>query len=518
MPELTLRRTVPDAPISIVELHRRADEFARTWHDDQLVVDGINFGAIAQLDVYQAIVQMVQDEKQQLWSRTRLVGEMKRSCLDWPIRHALARGWNMVPSVSSSRPQQIDYLFVYDVFNRGMIESILPVQKAMDDRAAESLTFDVRVYRTVADEIDDDRVRLFPSGTSRDPVVADSIHSDLRQQYHRMRHHVVEQTVSAWPGRSRAVIKLLDRIGNRYFRSLADDYLRLQEYLEVTQPRAIGLASDSHRCARTTTFLARQMDIPTLVVQHGATVGRSAYVPVHADRIAVWGKLSADWFRSNDVPDDKIAITGQPRTDRIDRYRQRRRPSNNNRLRVVLATNPIGDRANRSLVKIVGEGCHKVSECIDLSVKLHPGKGDREFLKAEMSPYPVLGTIVQQADLYALLAETDVVITTQSTVGIEALAMGCKLIEVKINDIVTGIPYSDYECVWQVETSEDLAMAIRATLNGSERWEQISRRANQFVQDYLGALDGQSGERVVSELQRLAQPQVADGINFPFTR
>ncbi len=518
MSKVTLKRLSAGVPISMVDLSRQADEFARTWHDDQIVIDGVNFGAIAQLDIYQALLQLVQDEKQSLWSRARLTNELKRSCLDWPVRHALARGWNLSSAINSNGLQRLDYLFIYDVFNRGMIDSILPVQETMRDHITEGLTFDIRVHRAVRERLGDDRVRLFPSQMPRDPVLVDSMHTDLRRQYHNIRHLVEEYCHTAWPGMASAVMALLDRFVNRYFRCLVGDYLRLQAYLEYTQPRAIGLASDSHRCSRTITLLAQQMKIPTLVVQHGATVGRSAYVPVYADRVAVWGTLSAEWFRANDVAAEKIIITGQPRTDRMVTHRRPHQPAANGRLRVMVATNPIGARANRHLIRIVGEATRHLFDNFDLAMKLHPGKDDREFFESETAPYPILRNIVQQTDLYVLLAQTDIVITTQSTVGIEALAFGCKLIEVKVDDIFTGIPYSEYECAWQVESSAELVRALIAARDGSQSWTQITRRAKRFVDDYLGRLDGRASERVAQQLTNLAQLSIASGINFPGTR
>jgi len=55
---------------------------------------------------------------------------------------------------------------------------------------------------------------------------------------------------------------------------------------------------------------ASELEIKSLVVQHGNVTHPIAFLPVSADKLAVWGKRDKNWFIGKGIRSDKIEITG----------------------------------------------------------------------------------------------------------------------------------------------------------------------------------------------------------------
>lgn len=504
--------------IADVTIRHRADirdiayDFSHQWFLDEkghdvFAVDDMPFGLLSQLYVYETLVGCLADEQTgretppvPTLSWEALVVWLKNARLDWQVKEHVSRALVWLRRTRPTSHRQVDCLFVYDVFNPGMIDTLLAVQRCLPQKKSlATLSFEPRVYRRVAGEDRNDHY-LYPGRAAAKHLdEAEQLHAYLFDRYCEHRNRTKDRVRSLLSGTHERFMRHLDAIMRRFYRQLCRDYFRIQAFLDGVGPRRIVMGSDAHKFSRLITLLARRRGVETLVIQHGATIGRHAYVPVYADRMAVWGTISRQWFMENRVAPDRLVVTGQPRLDRLVNYRKTEAPGKADkcqRFRVVLATNDLLGNRNDLLMKTVCQGVRPLSEELDLVMKLHPGERNHGQYTRFARRFNLNWTIVSKGDLYELLVSADTVITAQSTVGIEALAMGLPLIIVEVPGVPKIVPYDRYECAMAVHDAAGLTTAMGRLMAKTDDVKKLSQNADRFIADYLYRLDGKAAQRV----------------------
>jgi len=119
--------------------------------------------------------------------------------------------------------------------------------------------------------------------------------------------------LNLWP----VVSERFQRIFRRKLPLVAIEVDGARQLLIERKVKSLLLASDAHHGERLFTLVANQLGIPSLVVQHGATLGDFGYVPLYATRFAAWGEISKQWLIARGVSPERIVITGSPRLDHL---------------------------------------------------------------------------------------------------------------------------------------------------------------------------------------------------------
>lgn len=418
--------------------------------------NSINLLALSQIYVFE-LAQKRLDAK-------GVLNKLKKYSLDNYVKAILAF-FSKEPNKSANSK----YLFVNDVNNNSMIENMRAVQKKFDEDFIE-LIADKRLVNKKSKFV----FKYF------------SLLRFIRQTFN---------TFFILKKNSRALIELCNefKIKKRFLRyniydslfvlNCAEQFLNAHKEIDH-----IILNTDVHKVSRAIVLLARNRKIKTYVIQHGSTVLEYGYLPVNSDYLFTWGKLSNNWFLERGTKENNLIITGTPKMDSIKKYKIQKDAIKKVK-NILLILNPIGEKNVRDFLRIVKEA--NLDTNYNLVIKLHPGSVDnRNIVDEFFKNYDT--KIYKIENTHKLIYESDVVITTTSTVGNETIAFYKPLVQIKIANTEPSMDYEKFDCSHVVQNANQLEELI-GKVDSLE-----SKKANyqQFISDYFYSLDGNSAERI----------------------
>lgn len=185
--------------------------------------------------------------------------------------------------------------------------------------------------------------------------------------------------------------------------------------------------------------VAAEKGIPSICMQHGVVMGEPSFMPVFAAKQGVYGHYEAEWYRRRGVSEDRVEIIGHPRFDSIFTRTAKTRQEverilglDPEKKSVLIATQPedlfwtqfIELLLSRSLLQVI--------------IKPHPTEvvagsvGQYEALCSRYSSAklirrtgdPLTKAFGFEVDLYDAIPNVDLLVTSSSTVGLEAMLFG----------------------------------------------------------------------------------------------
>lgn len=252
--------------------------------------------------------------------------------------------------------------------------------------------------------------------------------------------------------------------------------------------------------SRQTAILDRAIrrGVRTYHVPHSATTGYELLPPPETVHF-VTGDHVVDHLdaseQTNDI--DRLVPAGRPQLLSVaDRDVDPREPSGD-ALRIVVATQPFPDAVRERFVADVLDGIESVSGAVDVVIKVHPNErpGFYESTVADR-PYSVS---VADDDLHPLVAGADLVVTVNSNVGLEAIAMGTPVVcVVQRSPLVRARPYATGGPV-PVLRSRDAVAGFFADLD-REAIDELTAAERAFVErQYLHDDAAEEISRIVRE-------------------
>lgn len=361
------------------------------------------------------------------------------------------------------------YLFVNDVFNNSMVQNMRAVQKEFGEEFME-LVSDKRLLTENSRLV----YRYF------NPI---AFVAELFKLFRLIRGNATTIDGLCAAFRIKKGLLVLNMIDSLFMVNCAERFLKSHQ--QVTD---IVLNTDAHKLSRILVLLAKRNRLRTYVIQHGATVLEYGYLPVIADYLLSWGKLSNDWFIQRGTHPDKLVALGTPKMDDFVKYRSEtdQKPEVEN---VLVVLNPVGDSNVMRMLQIIrGAG---LDRDYHLKIKLHPGSVDNRDLVDEVFEGARVA-VIKQGNVHELIHQADVVITTTSTVGNETIALNKPLVQIKMPDIQAVMDYETRDCSHLISDADQLKRLIR------DKGTLESKKANypNFTSDYFYRLDGKSAERI----------------------
>jgi len=278
---------------------------------------------------------------------------------------------------------------------------------------------------------------------------------------------------------------------------------------------------------------ACDLHIPTLLVQDGALLdvafdstvrwlGAYEYGCGGCTHIAVTGDFDRQVMELRGVDPDKITVTGQPRYDLLVAPTEQDvvfgdlLPEALSRSRLVLfASQPAFVYAAAGLDVPVPEldlAWQVVAACEPfigerlLVVKLHPREALETYEPLLASLNENLRSrvhITRDADIYALLRHSDLVIVPGSTVAQEAILLQKPVVALSYA-VPGGRSYlSGDPAVLEVQDAASLARAVQDALQDEPTRRHLTEGREDFVARRLHRADGQSAERVAELVSAL---------------
>lgn|GEM_PF-3682052 len=301
-------------------------------------------------------------------------------------------------------------------------------------------------------------------------------------------------------------------------RNLFVRYVRrsIKQFLAVHKPDAVILANDRSFPVVDLIQLAKNADIPTLLMQESIRKDESfpkkglMHGQGGCDRIAAWGETSRNYFIRVGVNPMSVAVTGNPRIDNFvirccglscEKLRERFGIPGNARV-ILLATNPVHHTEMSLLTKeqyyksifTVAETVSKSSEEIFLLIKPHLiERTEHRDLgldqKIKSFPRAVYDSSLSLAEAVVM---SDAVLIFNSTVAVEAAVMNKEVGVLNLFDVNMGVDFAK-EGIAASITSKD---SLQNFIIGNHKGESCYRQAR----EKLAAHIGNSAEIIADEI------------------
>jgi glycosyltransferase involved in cell wall biosynthesis len=259
---------------------------------------------------------------------------------------------------------------------------------------------------------------------------------------------------------------------------------------------------------------ARLAGRASMVVQHGVTPDkpyfRIAYLPLTSQHIAVWGDDGRRYFEEGGVAPERITVTGSPLFDgladlpgKYDRLAVCREYEIDPGRKIILyASQNFPPERKRRVFEALLQATAEMPEA-QLVVKLHPSKADApafyRSLLLERGREDVI--LLKNADLYALLAGCDVLVTVSSTVHVEAVFFARPVVIMNL-DRDRPLPVVVQGAALSVEQKEETAGILQRALFDPHIQQTLARCRSRFVERYAFRNDGRATERILDLVSR----------------
>ena len=316
---------------------------------------------------------------------------------------------------------------------------------------------------------------------------------------------------------------LLERF-RQYFLEEFGDYIRYIDgcYREVkiVKPSIIVTTADTPPLRRIAVKTAGISGIPALSIQHGL-IGRIVpgfyFETAECDKHAVWGRKAKELFANMGESPDSLIITGNPRYDilaskRFDKGEMYAALGLDMKKGViVIATawfaglsvcatpDPV-----ISFVKVVLQALKNVPEK-QVVIKLHPGY-HQEYHKIFTAVAEEIGidVVITKDYLWELLDSCDVVITSGSTVALEAMMLDRIVVDVSLNK-QEAVSYTSSEALLRVSEPAEIVPAIKQALYDEAVQARFADARKDFIYDYAHEQDGKASKRVADLIMHMIE-------------
>ena len=304
-----------------------ADRIARSWNlddagRDRLAFDGFETGPTLLIEAFDAILDVSRrnggesDPPGRTLYRTMKRRGLDRSLRTWALR-ASAAAWPIARSRGRRRrvdAAQAPVLFLSELATPSTLEPLMIVARSLPSDMSQIATADPRAHSAWRRE-----------GRSPIPLIL-----PLREQ-RRLRAEASRSVTRAWEAlesdppsiafRGRDVTsEILAALRPLVLHSvpwLAVERRAIEQVLATVRPSVVVVASDQHRIGRLAATIRGMAPWRLVVLQHGLPQDTIGFLPVVADTVATWSESSRDWFIARGTGPGRLAVTGNPRLDRI---------------------------------------------------------------------------------------------------------------------------------------------------------------------------------------------------------
>ncbi len=314
---------------------------------------------------------------------------------------------------------------------------------------------------------------------------------------------------------------LVDRHGDK---AAAERYGRYQRHaffqvgpmrraLEKWRPDAV-MVTNSPKSERAMLQAARELEIPSLSVEDLLGLRPRLFPdfvpPPRADRVCCGSVIARDNLIKQGVAAETIRITGNPAFDSIASLdpaglrRGMRATLGWPAEAPVLLCAPEVSSPNGELAQQLSALLGTIPD-LRLLIRRHPSQWHQSTVLADLAGPRC--RMVEDQPLYPLLAATDLVLAVSSTLAIEALLIGCSVLQAGPGLAMadwTKAPHEDlplfrHGAAVLVDSQAALHQAVRDALNPAARIATMDRLRGMFPQP------GQSAAFVAEELEALAR-------------
>jgi len=309
--------------------------------------------------------------------------------------------------------------------------------------------------------------------------------------------------------------EILRRSLGRQLPTIVETVLATERLFDERTPRALLVGNDLTIEGRATARVADAAGVPTAALMHGTVTGDPLQRHHIVDRFLVYGERSRETLTTQGIESRRVTVTGNPRLG----SRPEPAPETDTRVTRIggiapeqpwflVASSGAGHRVSMAHHLRFIEGIGAASSALPASrwvVKLH--RKDRRTHYPQDPPYPVIENSSDGAppDIYSWLRGPVAVVTSASTVAIEAMLMGVPVITVDLADELSRVDFIEAGATIHCRTVADLVRRARETLERGCAPSGVSRRAQAFLQETFAHLDGDPVDASATAILDLAR-------------
>lgn len=305
----------------------------------------------------------------------------------------------------------------------------------------------------------------------------------------------------------------------------------MKRIISTEKPDLIVLTGEAHPYGKAFIAAAKMENVPTIGIAHANIVQHhlsyqyskteicedsSPKCCLIPDITAVCGDYSKDLLMQyGNYPEDKIAVTGQPRYDilhKADEIFSKKKiveqlNISQDKGLVVLTTQTNGamftHEENVSLLEGVYSAMRDFSDK-KLVVKLHPEEkpGIHENVAKNLDISDII--IIKDIDILELLYACDLMMTVSSTTAFDALILNKPVITINLTNRPDTLPCAEKGAALGVYKKGDIKRAIHDALYNEETRKKLAENRKKFVYEHCYKIDGKATERVVKHFEEMA--------------
>jgi glycosyltransferase involved in cell wall biosynthesis len=286
--------------------------------------------------------------------------------------------------------------------------------------------------------------------------------------------------------------------------------------------------------------VAKSLGTPVLAVQHGIIIPThkgymyrrdevsptlsvdAPYCPL-PDYTAVFGESYRSLLvEESAYPPSRVVVTGPPRYDLLidagriynkTRFNEKQGIADGQKL-ILWATqcHSLSDDENRANIEVILGAVEKMGD-VTLIIKQHPAEAPRytQMLSDGVSKHGGKVVIVpKSSDTFEQLYACDLLITKNSTTGVEAVALGKPVVVLNLGGTPDAVDYVKEGVAFGVYDPKDLEGALTSLLlDDSEQ----ARHRPVYIRETIYKNDGGASERVATLIKRIIREGTKGDLN-----
>lgn len=310
------------------------------------------------------------------------------------------------------------------------------------------------------------------------------------------------------------------------FKRIIENIQIINEIYKKKRIDLITFNDDTTEFTKCLATVASNLKIHSLVLQHGAisyfySIG---FLPLTAEKIAVWGKISKNNLTSFGISPEKAIITGAPRFDIYSKLIKNKKllkkikekvykdfKLNSKTKLIVYASSFVDFQNMRTNLHLTRDELIKILECIlntmknfpnsHLIIKLHYADNNPQIPVKIINYLGIRNvSVVKSYNLANLLVSCDCLITPWSTVGSEAMIFKKPLISVRIRKKKYPVPYTESNAAFEASNVEELTEKLRIVFHNPLVMEKDQEK---YVKNDLFKIDGLATKRVSNLIKEM---------------
>jgi hypothetical protein len=312
-------------------------------------------------------------------------------------------------------------------------------------------------------------------------------------------------------------IKQINLLIQKRYQQYIELILIAEEFYKKNKPTGIFLWNDELWTEKIFILLAKKYNIPSIVIQHGASAALTNEPPIYADYFAVWGNISKEKYINFEIPENKLKIIGNIMLDKI----LTNKNYNNNLIRknlnikeneklVVFPILPLPQHRTYT-ANLNSNEAYDLFKTVTNTAKSFPNikllvkcRGKQDYnVYTEWGAQLNLKNIIYSytVNLYEILSACDFVISYYSTVALEAMIFNKLVIIADFYGQEEVIPYISMNSALKVENKQELKDIFDSIINKNNTYPKIIANSKVFLDQYLYKLDGNTGKRLVEFME-----------------